>query len=180
MRINGSSFDQVSAFSKFPTNEILDDAAVKDLEGPFNIACAAVVYRTVNRPFAQLLEDNGGGFDHKISASWEIGFNDYYIALGSKDLKEAELITDQAEIAEFSNYLKANEGPGQLDDGTKVYRLVVGNIYPLGIGFTTNPAADVEGLIIQNKNEEPQEEIALAPQGEGQLYMWITKNLLKI
>ena len=156
-----------SAFSKFPTNEILEDAAVKDLDGPFNIACAAVIYRTVNRPFAELLEDDEGSFDHKISASWEIGFNDYYIALGSQDLQEAELITDKAEIAEFSNYLKANEGPGELDDGTKVYRLVIGNIYPLGIGFTTNPAADVEGLIIQNQEEEPQEEIALAPQGQG-------------
>ena len=147
-----------SAFSKYGTNEIIDDNSAKSLNGPFNIACAAVVYRTVNRQFADLVQDNFGGFDKKISASWEIGFNDYHIALGSKDLDEAELITDPAKIQEFSNYLKANEGPGELEDGTKVYRLVVGNIYPLGIGFTTNPAADVEGLIVQKKDEDPEQE----------------------
>jgi len=146
-----------SAFSKFGTNEIINDNAAKNLNGPFNIACAAVVYRTVNKQFADLIQDDFGGFDKKISASWEIGFNDYHIALGSKDLDEAELITDPVRIQEFSNYLKANEGPGELEDGTKVYRLVVGNIYPLGIGFTTNPAAEVEGLIIQQKDENPEE-----------------------
>jgi len=149
------------------------------LNGPFNIACAAVVYRTVNRGFAQLLEDDEGGFDQKISASWEIGFNDYVIALGSKDLKDAELITDQLQIAEFSNYLKANEGPGELDDGTKVYRLVVGNIYPLGIGFTTNPAADVEGLIIQEKDEPEVEKVALAPQGEASVIHVSNQKFIK-
>ena len=70
-----------SAFSKYPTNEILEDAAVRELNGPFNIACSAVVYRTVNRGFAQLLEDDEGGFDKKISASWEIGFNDYALKI---------------------------------------------------------------------------------------------------
>ena len=168
-----------SAFSKYPTNEILEDAAVRELNGPFNIACSAVVYRTENRGFAQLLEDDEGGFDKKISASWEIGFNDYVIALGSKDLKDAELITDQLKIAEFSNYLKANEGPGELDDGTKVYRLVVGNIYPLGIGFTTNPAADVEGLIIQEKEKEPAEKVALAPGGEASVIYVDSSKFIK-
>ena len=146
-----------SAFSKFGTNEIIDDKVAQSLNGPFNIACAAVVYRTVNREFADLIQDDLGGFDQKISASWEIGFNEYHIALGSPDLDEAELITDPIKIKEFSNYLKAHEGPGELEDGTKVYRLVVGNIYPLGIGFTTNPAADVEGLIVQQKEEDPEQ-----------------------
>ena len=148
-----------SAFSKFGTNEIISDETAKNLNGPFNIACAAVVYRTVNRAFADLIEDNVEGFDQKISASWEIGFNEYNIAVGSKNLEEAELVTDPVRIAALSNYLKANEGPGELEDGTKVYRLVVGDIYPLGIGFTTNPAADVEGVVVkQNKDETPAEE----------------------
>ena len=152
-----------SAFSKFGTNEILEDQAVKDLRGPFNIACAAVIYRTVNRQFADLIEDPALGFDKKISASWEIGFNQYQIALGSKNLDEAEIISDPDRVEEFSHYLKANEGSGEMEDGTKVYRLVVGDIYPLGIGFTANPAAEVEGLVLQTKTEEaPEEEVTLA------------------
>ena len=152
-----------SAFSKFGTNEILEDQVVKDLRGPFNIACAAVIYRTVNPQFADLLEDTGAGFDKKISASWEIGFNEYNIALGSENIDEAEIISDPERVEEFSQYLKANEGAGETDDGTKVYRLVVGDIYPLGIGFTANPAAEVEGLVIRSDpQEEVEEEISLA------------------
>ena len=83
----------------------------------------------------------------------EIGFNEYVIALGSDNLKSG-LVTNQKQIEELKGYLKAMDGPGEMDDGTKVYRLVTGNIYPLGIGFTTNPAADVKGLII----EEPKTE----------------------
>lgn len=152
-----------SAFSKFGTNEILEDEAVKDLKGPFNIACAAVVYRTVNKQFADLIEDQDSGFDKKISASWEIGFNDYNIALGSKNLDEAEIISDPDRVEELSHYLKANEGSGETEDGTKVYRLVVGDIYPLGIGFTANPAAEVEGLVLRSDDEkEKDEEVSLA------------------
>lgn len=148
-----------SAFSEYGSNEIINDEKAKNIKGPFNIACAAVVYRTVNRQFADLVEDEGEGWGQKISASWEIGFNQYNIAVGSKNLEEAEIVSDPQKVEELAGYLKANEGPGELEDGRKVYRLVTGDIYPLGIGFTTNPAADVEGLIVrQNKNETPEEE----------------------
>jgi hypothetical protein len=158
-----------SAFSRFGNNQILEDLAVKDLRSPFNIACAAVIYRTVHPGFADLLENNNGEFEKKISASWEIGFNKYHIALGSDNLDEADVVTDPAQVEELSTYLRANEGPGQMDDGTKVYRLVVGDIYPLGIGFTTNPAADVEGLITQRKGvEDVDTEISLAPEEDDE------------
>lgn len=138
-----------SSFSDFKTNKLLTDQDVSSLDGPFNIALAAVVYKTVNPAFAGLIEQSiEGEIDETISASWEIGFNDFAIALGSKDLNEAELITDFNKVSELKQYLKAEGGTGQMKDGTPVYRLVTGDIYPLGIGFTTNPAAEVEGVYI--------------------------------
>ena len=50
------------------------------------------------------------------------------------------------EIEAYAPYLKSLGGKGQFKDGRKVNRLIVGDIYPLGIGFTSNPAADVKGL----------------------------------
>ena len=47
-------------------------------------------------------------------------------------------ITDKAQIKEFKKYLQAYDGEGKMDDGTLVNRLVVGDIYPLGIGFTVS------------------------------------------
>ena len=40
-----------------------------------------------------------------------------------------------------------------MDDGTRLYRLVIGEVYPLGIGFTTTPAADVKGIVVDSLNE---------------------------
>jgi len=139
-----------SAFSAFGSNELLTDKEAESLRRPFNIALAAVVYKTVNPGFAQLLENDEEEDDEVISASWELGFNDYYLALGSDNLDEAEIITDPGQIKEFSKYLKAYDGNGKTKDGVSVNRLIVGEIFPLGIAFTTNPAADVEGVYVED------------------------------
>ena len=146
-----------SSFSGFKTNNLLSGEEVEHLEGPFNIALAAVVYKTVNPAFASALEEMGEeGFDKEISASWEIGFNDFAIALGSKNVNDAEIIQDPSRVKDFEKYLRAEGGAGVTDDGVEVYRLVRGEVYPLGIGFTTNPAADVEGVHVI---ESPLQEI---------------------
>lgn len=156
-----------AAFSDHKTNELLLDSQVKDTEDPFNIALGALVYKVVNPAFANLLEQTAEGeeYHNVISASWEIGFNEYYIALGSRDLNEAEIIKDKKEIKELTKYLKAYDGDGELDDGTPVNRLVVGTIYPLGIGFTANPAAAVEGVIIESPRSPSKKETSDA-EGE--------------
>ena len=143
-----------SSFSSFANSELLSNDQVQDLDNPFNIALAAVVYKTVNPQFAAVLESAvENGLDKQISASWELGFNEFAIALGSKDLREAEIISDPKMIGEFEKYLKSEGGDGETKDGTKVYRLVKGEVYPLGIGFTTNPAANVEGVHILNPED---------------------------
>jgi len=142
-----------SAFSSYGENKILSDDDVRGTLSPFNIALAAVVYKTVDRQFADALMDSNdpqSALFEKISASWEIGFNEYYVAVGSLDLKQAEIITKKEQIEEFKKYLKGFDGSGFMNDGTPVYRLVTGRIYPLGIGFTTNPAADVQGVVIDD------------------------------
>ena len=59
-------------------------------------------------------------------------------------------------VEELSKHLKSFGGSGKLEDGTPVHRLIVGEIYPLGIGFTTNPAADVKGVYVEKEKEEDQ------------------------
>ena len=62
-------------------------------------------------------------------------------------------------MKEFEPYLISSGGKGETDDGEKVYRLVTGEVYPLGIGFTTNPAADVHGVAII-KEDDRQEKLS--------------------
>jgi len=145
-----------SSFSEYGTNKILEASELEDEKGAFNIALGALVYKIVNPTFAKLLEQSQeeGEFKNIVSASWEIGFNDYVIAVGSDDLSQAEIVSDKKQIEEFNQYLKAYDGEGKMDDGTPIFRLVVGDIYPLGIGFTTNPAADVKGVIMENSQAQ--------------------------
>jgi len=146
-----------AGFSGYGDNELLDEEAMGDYRDPFNISLGAVVYRMVDKKFAELLNksvDPESSMYNHVSASWEIGFNDYQIALGSENLAEAEIITDQKQIEELSKYLKASDGTGEMEDGTIIRRLVVGDVYPLGIGFTANPAADVEGVVLTERQSE--------------------------
>jgi len=42
--------------------------------------------------------------------------------------------------------LRSYGGSGKTEEGEDIYRLIMGDIYPLGIAYTMNPAADVRGL----------------------------------
>lgn len=152
-----------AGFSRYGDSQILTLDELNNYSEVFNISLGAVVYKFVNKEFASALqassEDPSSEYYGKISTSWELGFNDYKIAIGSDNLKDAEIVSDEKHIEELKGKLKSYGGSGKLDDGTKIYRLVVGEVYPLGIGFTTNPAADVNGVITDRaENYEPKEE----------------------
>jgi len=69
-------------------------------------------------------------------------------------LKNAEIIDDENMIDELKGNLKALGGEGKMKDGSPIHRLIVGEIFPLGIGFTSNPAANVKGLVVSSKTEQ--------------------------
>jgi hypothetical protein len=141
-----------AGFTDLKNDKIIGNGAALKEKDAYFISLAAVIYKTVNKAFADVLlqsSEEGNSFHNKISASWELGFNEYVLALGSQDLREAEIISNPLQIAEMKKYLKSFEGSGKLDDGTPIYRLVKGEVFPLGIGFTSNPAANVSGLVVQ-------------------------------
>jgi hypothetical protein len=157
------------SFNRISDNKFLTEEEVGKSLDPVYLSVAGVIYKTVDKKFTSLMlrnSDPKDSFYNSISASWEIGFSNYYLAVGSQSLKEADIITDPKQIEEFAPFLKAKGGSGKLKDGTPVYRLIVGEIYPLGGGFTTNPAAQVNGVVAfedapsfslqedENKNEE--------------------------
>jgi uncharacterized protein Smg (DUF494 family) len=146
-----------AGFSSIETSEILKAENIKDKKTPFNIALGAVIYKSVNKNFTDLVEsslDPESSSYKKVSASWEIGFSDYVLAVGSDELKDAKIISDPEKIQEMKGFLRSYGGTGKTDKGENIYRLIKGNIYPLGIAYTLNPAADVKGLY----SEKPEVE----------------------
>lgn len=150
-------------YSEFLTNKMLTTAEVQDLNIPFNVTLGGVVWSMFNPGFADELVESSDETSPKyelISASWEIGFNEAHIALGSKNLAEAEIITDPKQIAEFEKHLRIAKGSGKTDDGIPVYRVITGEALPLGIGFTTTPAGDVRGVIVASESKKDLTEAA--------------------
>jgi hypothetical protein len=159
-----------ASLSKFGSNELMSEEEAAASDEPFNIALSSVVYKTVNPEFAELIQksvDEEDDLHQKVSASWEIGFNDYVIAVGSKNLKEAKIIESEEEKEEYKNFLKAYGGNGRDDDGQEVHRLIIGDIYPLGIGFTANPAAEVKGLTV---DEDSMQKFKLKGDSDSSFY----------
>jgi hypothetical protein len=90
-----------------------------------------------------------------ISASWELGFNEYELVLlenDNKNIENGQIISDAKQIEKYSPKLRANGGNGKIDNKF-IYRKVIGNVIPLGVGLTLNPAADVQGVAIKNKED---------------------------
>ncbi|NBV99782.1 MAG: hypothetical protein EBR67_09815 [Proteobacteria bacterium] len=104
-----------------------------------------------------------------ISASWELGFNEYnIIALSDseKNIENAEIISDPKLIEKYTNDLKAFGGSGKINN-KYIYRQVLGKVIPLGIGFTLNPAADVKGVAV--KTEEGLNLLEEKEEGEASM-----------
>tara|TARA_B100001939_G_scaffold336783_1_gene340322 strand:+ start:2948 stop:4474 length:1527 start_codon:yes stop_codon:yes gene_type:complete len=152
-----------AGFSEFGTDKPLEESEVAKMTGPFNVVLGGVVWKVTNRELADKIEASGDPSSEdymKISASWELGFTDYNLVAIEGDEKniEAALEIDNLEqIQQLQSNLKAFGGNGKLEDGRNVYRKVVNDVLPLGIGITDTPAADVQGISIK----KPSQDIAL-------------------
>lgn len=141
-----------TGYSEFGTDKPLTEEEVKASNAPFNVTLGGIVWRIVNPELANYIEDSADPTSDnymKVSASWELGFADYQILAvegEEKNTENAEIIKDESVMANVKEYLKAFGGKGKLNDGRSVYRQVINEVLPLGIGLTENPAADVEGL----------------------------------
>tara|TARA_Y100000004_G_scaffold43674_1_gene47880 strand:- start:8815 stop:10359 length:1545 start_codon:yes stop_codon:yes gene_type:complete len=143
-----------AGFSEYGSNNQFKTIS-EDYKKPFNIALGAVVYKTVAPDFANVIVDSSDPESENyqsVSASWEVGFNEYNISVGEGE--DAQVVSDPKEIESLSKYLKSFGGEGKNEKGLPVNRLIVGEIFPLGIGFTNNPAADVKGVIVENTETE--------------------------
>jgi hypothetical protein len=145
-----------AGFSEFGTDKPITEEEAKAMNGPFNVTLGGVIWKVANSALAELIEDSNdptSEFYQKISASWELGFSDYKLALvdgPEKNLEDASVVEDDELIAELEGNLKSLGGTGVTDDGKAIYRYVVGSVVPLGIGLTESPAADVQGVAVKS------------------------------
>lgn len=130
----------------------------------FDISLASVIYKRVySWDVFNIIRSTDPDSDNYmgISASWEVGFSDYDIAIcdsDEDDIYTCERISSDNDLyREYSWRLRANGGSGRLRDGRMVKRILKDATF-LGIGFTENPAADVEPIQeFKPQNEEKED-----------------------
>ncbi|MEY4342263.1 MAG: hypothetical protein RL736_53 [Pseudomonadota bacterium] len=138
-------------FSEFGSSKPLTLEEVKAKKEPFNVVLSGYVWKIVNPEFAADLVDSSDPSSEQylsVSASWELGFNEFNIAKGSKNLADASIIEDEDKIVELKDRLKVFGGNGSTEDGDIILLNLQGSVLPLGIGFTNTPAAEVSGIAI--------------------------------
>jgi hypothetical protein len=146
-----------ASFSKFGSNEILSEDEVKDMKEPFYVTLGGVIWKIINPQLSNLIEESNDPSSENymnVSASWELGFNEYDLVLlndNNKNLEDAKFISDEKQKEKLKKNLKAFGGSGKIDKNTSIYRQVLGNVIPLGIGLTANPAADVQGVAVKDE-----------------------------
>ena len=149
-----------AGFSTFGSDEAIAPDQIKDNNGPFNLTLGGVVWKIVNSGITDLIEEsNDPTSDNylKISASWELGFSDYNIVAmegESKNMEDGEVISEFNAVEKIKDKLRGFGGDGKLEDGRSIYRQVINDVLPLGIGLTETPAADVKGVAVEIKEDK--------------------------
>ena len=149
-----------AGFSEFGTDKALTEAQAAEMKGPFNITLGGVIWKVASSELADLIEDSADPTSEnylKISASWELGFTDFHLVIlpeDEKNIEDGQFVTEAEEIDKLSSHLRALGGDGKLDNGKNVYRQVVAEVVPLGIGLTETPAAEVKGVATEEDKKE--------------------------
>jgi len=149
-------------FSEFGSSKPLTLEEVKTMKDPFNVVLSGYVWKIVNPDFASELIESSDPSSNKylsVSASWELGFNEFNVAKGNKNLADATIIEKEEEIVELKDRLKVFGGNGFTEDGDMVLLNLQGRVLPLGIGFTNTPAAEVSGVVISYDTQEKEVEL---------------------
>jgi hypothetical protein len=141
-----------AGFTAFGTDAPLTLDQVKEMKGPFNITLGGVIWRIVNPGVANVVEETNDPTSENyeaISASWELGFNEFEVVLmegDSKNLEDGSVIKDAAQIEAYKDNLKAYGGEGKAGDKYVYRKPAKKDTIAVGIGLTESPAAEVKGI----------------------------------
>lgn len=153
--LNGFIID--TGFSRFGASEPLTKEEAATLKEPFNMCVVGALWKVVNPMLTKYLTINGDAIGSEaLSLSWEIAFDRYHIAVGSKNLFDAKIITpEDPNFSAYEKLLVATGGNGRAPNGDPVFRVITGSPVILGYSVVASPAAEVKGILPITKAAEP-------------------------
>lgn len=160
-------------FSEFGTERPLSEDEVDELiakEEPFNVNLGGVLWKVCDADYIENLVtvNASDSASRPYACSWEVGFNEFKIAEGSKNLSEANVISDPDEIEAIYESLAHFAGSGiNPKTNLPIYILLGGeddSLQGLGIGITKSPAAEVGKLLTTENVEDEESKLAAASE----------------
>lgn len=152
------------AFTEFGSSKIIED--INGYDKPFNIAYGAAVWKLLYPNLIEYLINSSDPSSDKyksISSSWEVGFKNFDIAVGSRIVSECEIISDEKKKKELIPFTKKGGGDGK-KDGEYVFYLVRPPVLGMGAGLVASPAAQVKGVLVdidlEESDDESEEDVA--------------------
>lgn len=145
--------------SSFEDSKLISHEEALASKQKFNLSVMGCIFRVAAGELCDSIEDSANPESEnykKISVSWEVGFNDYGVLIGSKEASSG-IIKLGEDAKPYLKYLRAEGGAGMDDNGLEVYRIIENAIF-LGVGLTTNPAAAVSGILTYQEKTETEEE----------------------
>lgn len=156
-----------AGFSEFGSNKVLTSEEAENSSEPVNLSLAILLWTSVlGEKYIDLLEasadENSPDFA-AISASWEMWFDEYDVAVSDDGLITGAEIYSGEDAAKLEPYLPSNKGKGYTN-GKMVFRVLKHDnnniVLPAGIGLVEHPAAHVSGLEIINNSKEDNKELS--------------------
>lgn len=168
-------------FTAIDSHRVLTEVEASQNEIPFYITLGGVIWKNIKPSLAEYIEecaDPSSPNYEKISASWELGFQEYVIALrsdSSRLLKGSELVTEQEQIDKIEKLSKAGKY-----EGKKIFRLLTAGVTPIGIGLTENPAADVKGVACETEviNDNSTSNAKIVEKNENNISLNIKADVI--
>lgn len=145
-------------WSAYPNNELINEEDVLKYETPVQLVIGGVIWRVVDPELANLIEEasneNSESYQ-KLSESFELLFDSYTIAVGpDRYVKNARIIDrDSSEWERFDKILRKNGGTGK-DGANLVYRVLGGDLLPVGAGIVKNPASGIRGIAVVTQDSQ--------------------------
>lgn len=155
-----------SSISSYNDSILISPQDALSMREPFNVSVGGVIYRIVDRELAETLESSSNPDSplyKSLSLSFELGFPQYSLAIGSQNYFDAEIIRDQKHVNELKGNLRIYGGNGKTKSGESIYRLIEKDHLPLAVAITRKPAARMPyGTITNDSPSQPNRKTTIS------------------
>jgi hypothetical protein len=164
-----------AGFSLYSSNKVIGDFEAAVSDDLIQLVVGGYIWRVVCGPLCDFIEvssyESSPSFGD-VSTSFELAFDRYDIGISngkSRHIKDAKRIISESdrEFKKYNSLLRINKGTGLTEDGDLVYRILNGDVLPIGAGVVSKPASGLKGMLAipeykledeEGENEEASED----------------------